>query len=245
MRLVSITSRVLALSVLFVGSAFGQIQKTVTLLKGDVSSSEGSKIADVQVAIFKGHEKVFQTKSNSEGKFSATLQPNATYRIVLSNSQFLYREDTLSIPTLEKFRETPYAATMRPLRSGERFSLTNMVFRPNSSLIEPEAAAQLEEIAKMTKLNPKLSLQITVYPDVVGKGKQASEQQNLVASRATAVMSFLRAKGVPEKAFVIERGSTVPTERRFSLEITETQKKKQVKKTVMVPQYIEVVSKVG
>lgn len=230
---------------LVAGGANAQIQKTVTLLKGEVVS-EGQKVAGCQVSIYKGTEKVFTTKSNSEGKFTATLPPNTTYRVAFTSGKHLFHEEMLVVPAMEKFAETKLHASLRPLRSGETFPLTAMVFAPKSSLIEGAAATQLEEIAKIAKSNPKLSLIIKVYPDATTKAGKDAAQQKLVASRASAVMSFLLSKGIQQKSFEIEQNSSAPPSGgKFSVEVTETKKKKKITKTVLVPQYIEVTTKIG
>lgn len=230
---------------LFTQSASAQLQKVVTLLKGEVENTEGKKLSDVSVSIFKGTEKINTTKTNSEGKFVATLQPDATYRVTFTNSNYLFMEQTLTIPKLEKFQETPLRVTMAPLRNGDAFTIAHMVFKPGSSMIESAASSRLEEIAKLAKQNPKLTLHITVYPDATIKSAKQSADEKLLSSRASAVTSLLMSKGLTEKNFVIEQVRTVPTGGKFAVEVVEKKKKKEVKKTVMVPQYIQVVAKVG
>jgi outer membrane protein OmpA-like peptidoglycan-associated protein len=236
---------VLACILFSAGTASAQLQKVVTLLKGEVTNVEGQPAADVSVGIYKGTEKIFTTKSNKDGKFTATLQPNTTYRVTFANNNYQFREQNLSVPVLDKYQETPMRVSLTPLKSGEAFALASIVFKPKSSVIESEGAQHLEDIITVVKQNPKLTLDITVYPDATIKSKKQTADETLLASRASAVQSFLMSRGLNEKQFAITKNTTTPTEGKFAMEVVEVKKKKETRKTVMVPQYIRVVGKVG
>lgn len=235
----------LAIVLFSAGSASAQLQKVITLLKGEVTNAEGQPAADVSVGIYKGTEKVFTTKSNKEGKFTATLQPNTTYRVTFANNNYQFREQPLVIPALEKYQETPMRVSLTALKSGEAFAISSLVFKPKSSTIEPDAARHLEDIITVVKQNPKLTLEITVYPDVTIKNKKQTADETILASRAVAVQSFLISRGLSDRQFEITQNKTTPSDGKFATEIVEVKKKKEIKKTVMVPQYIRVVGKVG
>ncbi|HET6511830.1 MAG TPA: carboxypeptidase regulatory-like domain-containing protein [Candidatus Kapabacteria bacterium] len=236
---------ILAIVLLTSNTASAQLQKVITLIKGEVTNADGQPAADVSVGIYKGTEKVFTTKSNKDGKFTATLQPNATYRVTFANSNYQFREQTLAIPALERYQETPLRVSLTPLKSGEAFAIASAVFKPKSSTIEADGAQRLEDIVTVVRQNPKLTLEITVYPDATIKNKKQVGEETLLAARAVAVRSFLMSRGMNENQFVITQNKTTPTDGKFAMEITEVKKKKQIKKTVMVPQYIRVVGKVG
>lgn len=247
LRLPGQIARLAVVASMFLASQAGaQLQKVVTLVKGEVINTAGEPASDVSVGIYKGTEKIFTTKSNKEGKFNATLQPNATYRVTFSNTNYQFAEQQLVVPALEKFQETPLRMSLKPLKSGEAFALSSLVFKPKSSTIETEGGNRLEDIVTMVKQNPKLSLEIAVYPDATIKNpkKQAAEE-TLVSSRASAVKSFLLARGLTEKQFNVTVMKTTPTDASFEAEIVEVKKKKEIKKTVKVPQYIRVTGKVG
>jgi 5-hydroxyisourate hydrolase-like protein (transthyretin family) len=154
------------LIVLFMtSSASAQLQKVITLVKGEVTNAEGQPATEVTVSIYKGTEKVFSTKSNKEGKFTATLQPNATYRVTFGNNNYQFREEKLVIPALEKYAETPLKVSLKSLKSGEAFALSSLIFKPKSSTIESEGATHLEDIittVKQTQSFRSISLSIQI-----------------------------------------------------------------------------------
>ena len=236
----------IALTLLFTGSANAQLQKVVTLVKGEVTNAEGQAASDVSVAIYKGTEKIFTTKSNKEGKFNATIAPNATYRVTFNNSNYQFAEQQLVVPAMDKFQETPLRMTLKTLKNGEPFLITTQIFKPKSSMIEAEGATRLEDIVTTVKQNPKLTLDITVYPDATIKNsKKQSADETLLASRASAVKSLLMSRGLAEKQFNVIQEKTTPSDAKFEVEIVEVKKKKETRKKVKVPQYIRVVGRVG
>lgn len=236
----------IALILCISGTASAQLQKVVTLVKGEVTNAEGQAASDVSVAIYKGTEKIFSTKSNKEGKFNATLAPNGTYRVTFNNSNYQFAEQQLVVPAMEKFQETPLRMTLKPLKHGEAFLITSQIFKPKSSMIETEGATRLEDIITTVKQNPKLSLDITVYPDATIKNsKKQSADETLLASRASAVKSLLLSRGLSERQFNVVMEKSAPSDAKFEMEIVEVKKKKETRKKVKVPQYIRVVSRVG
>src|SRR6266542_4074213 len=105
MTRISLRAAILTFTLAVPALSFAQ-QKVVTLLEGDAISMTGSKPSGVAISILRGIEKVNSTKTNSEGKFTAVLQPNATYRIQFQSNEFFYHEDTIVVPALEKYQKT-------------------------------------------------------------------------------------------------------------------------------------------
>jgi hypothetical protein len=130
------------------------------------------------------------------------------------------------------------------MRDGERLALNSPVFLPKSSLIEAPATADLEKVADLMRHNSKVSVAVTVYPDAPVKTKKDAAQLRLVNARAAAVRSFFLGKSIAANRINITTGTTVPPG-RFAMNAPETpskKKKKQPTKTVLVPQYVEIVT---
>ncbi|HWF44821.1 MAG TPA: hypothetical protein VG537_09280 [Candidatus Kapabacteria bacterium] len=227
--------------------AAAQISKSVGLLKGEITSDNGEHLSGIPVKILKGTENVNSTRSNSDGKFTAILQPNATYRIAIASNEYGYHEDTIVVPALSEYQEYPLHVVLTAMRDGERPALNSPVFLPKSSLIEAAATADLEKVADLMRHNSRISLAVTVYPDALVKSKKDAAQQRLVNARAAAMRSFFLGKSIAPNRINVTTGTTVPPG-RFATNITETsskKKKKQPTKTVLVPQYVEIVTHVA
>jgi outer membrane protein OmpA-like peptidoglycan-associated protein len=235
------------------------------MLKGDVVSSDGTPLAGISVTILKGTERVTTTKTSREGKFTMVLNPDATYRILVNESQYMYHEDTLVIPAITKYQEYAVHAVLTSLHDGENFSLADPVFLPQSATVQASATNRLDAIVDLLRHNMKLSVQVTVYPDAPitgtgptskGAGKDAV-QKGLVASRATAVRSYFLGKGVQASRFSVVSGTTVPPG-RFAIanvappaDAPSKKKKKSAPQKAaiqrgaapgLVPQYVEIVA---
>ena len=241
-----------ATSALFMTApAHSQLSKSVGLLKGDVVSNSGEHLTGLNVIILKGTERVTSTKSNTDGKFTAILQPNATYRVAINSNEYGYHEDTIVVPSLDHYQEFPLHVVLIALHDGQMLTLDKPVFLTKSSLIESPAIADLEKIADLMHHNNKVSVSITVYPDAPIKSKKDPAEQQLVGSRATAVRSFFLGKNIPANRITVLTGSTVPPGRfASSHSVAETpstssgkKKKKQSEaKPGLMPQYMEIVA---
>ena len=227
--------------------ASAQISKPVGLLKGDVTSSTGEYLTGVNVTIFKGTERVTSTKSNSDGKFTEVLQPNATYRIAISSDEYGYTEDTIAVPPLDLYQEFTMHIVLTAFHSGE-LSLGSPVFLPKSSIIEGVAMPDLEKVVEQMRHSPKMSLIVTVYPDAKIKSKKDAAQQRLANSRAAAIRSFFLGKNISANRVTVLTGSTIPPGRFAASETlsrTSTKKKKLATKSKLIPQYVEIAAHVG
>ncbi len=231
-----------------------QINKAVALIKGEIHSPDGGIVKDVVIQIYKGSEKVNNTKSTTEGKFQAVLQPNATYRFICSNPNYYYVEQELNIPALEKYQEIPMNISMRKLELGMPFPFKAPVFEPRSSSISNAVASDLDAISAQMKRNNKISLSVTVYPDEMPSGKKASIQTDLANSRKSRLSAYFLSKGITTSSMSINTSNNVPAgqfERVAIPEETKATKGKKKKKlpvaskTMRAPQTAELIMKVG
>ncbi len=173
-----------------------QMSKVVALVKGEVRSSSGSSVPDVQIQVYKGSEKVNSTKTTNEGKFQMVINPGADYKLICSNPKYYFTEQALSIPALEKYKEIPVTVTMRPLELGTPFPFSQPVFEPQSSTVSANVTADLDNIAAQLKRNSKLVLNVTVYPDMTPSGKNANAQNDLATARKNAIAGYFLSKGL-------------------------------------------------
>ncbi len=229
-----------------VPSARAQISKTVGLLKAQVTLNNGAPATGVNFTIFKGTEKLTSTKSNSEGKLTSILQPDAMYRIAVTSTGYMYHEDTLRVPALEQYQEFPLHIVLTPLADGQMFDLSQPVFRPKSRDIDPAAMADLDRIANELKHNSKLSVSVKVYPDAPVRSKKDAAQQKLVAGRETSIRSFFLGKSIAASRFSVESITSEIPPGRFptgasAAPVESKKKKKKVPaEPALFPQYVEI-----
>jgi hypothetical protein len=237
---------------LFALPGYAQMSKSVALLKGDVSLPDGTKLPGISVSIFKGTEKTSSTKTSPEGKFTTILQPNATYRIAVSNNGYMYHEENVRVPVLDAYQEMPVHIVLIPLRDGQPFDLPMPVFGPKSSTIDPQSVSVLDRIAEEMKHNAKLSVAVKVYPDAPVKSKKDADQQKLASARETAIRSYFLGKNINGSRFTVAAEPTVVPPGRFppspSAPPPAPPKKKKgaaAPPPGLIPQYIEITAHVA
>ncbi|MDP4200402.1 MAG: hypothetical protein Q8922_07030 [Bacteroidota bacterium] len=227
-----------------------QLSNVVALVKGEVTSTDGSHPGGVSLTFLKGTERVTTTKTKTDGKFSMVLTPGAMYRIVCNDPEYLYHEDTLVIPQLTAYKEFPVATVLTPLRNGQRFDLSSPLFLPKSTALEPRGAAEMEKIVEELKHNTKLSLAITVYPDKPVMSKKDAMQEKIAIARAANLRAWMLGKNIPSTRYEVTTVTTSVPAGRFDLgpgyATSDEPKGKKKKKAAapkapsLVPQFVEI-----
>lgn len=238
-------------------NASAQISRSVGLLKGEVTLADGTPLANVPIVVFRETERVTSTKSNPEGKVTAILQPNATYRIAVNSSGYMFQEDTIRVPPLSAYQEFPLHIVLTPLRDGQSFDLSIPVFEPRSRDVSAAAFPELDRIADELRHNQKLSVSVVVYPDAPVKSKKDAAQKSLAAAREMSMRSYFLGKNVPDSRFTVESVTTTVHEGRFPMPASSEapakvskssgRKKKSVAeaKPTLFPQYVEILAHVA
>ncbi len=239
-------------------AAHAQLSGSVGLLKGEVTLADGTPLANIPVVIFRETERVNTTRSNPQGKLTAILQPNATYRVVINMRGYMYHEDTLRVPALHAYRVFPLHIVLSPLRDGQMFGLPLPVFEPRSSKITPAAFPELDRITNEIQHTPKVSVSVVVYPDAVIKSKWDRKQKALVAAREASMRSYFLGKGISDSRFTVESVTTVLPAGRFPMPANmiphrrtrsrwrgrRWKKTKSPTKPMLFPQYVEIMAHV-
>jgi hypothetical protein len=201
-----IASFALVCSLLCAQSANAQIARqlanVVALLKGSVTSTDGSHPAGLPLTILKGTERVTTTKTKTDGTYTMVVNPNAMYRVIVNDPHYMYHEDTVNVPALTAYQEIPVSTNLTPLNDGQPFEIKVPVFLPKATAVDAKGAAELEKIVSEMKHNPKLSITATVYSDKPVSKKDAGQQQ-IATARAANLRSYFMSKGIPSSKYEI------------------------------------------
>jgi hypothetical protein len=231
-----------------------QLANVVALVKGTVTSADGSHPAGVPLALVKGTERVTTTKTKPDGSYSMIVNPNAMYRIIVSDPHYMYHEDTVNVPQLSAYEEIPVSTYVTPLTDGQQLPLNVPVFLPKATAIDPKGAVELDKIAVEMKHNAKLSLAVTVYSDKPVSKKDAGQQQ-IATARAANLRSYFMGKGIPSSKYEVTAVSDHVPAGKFDIAGYTTSdeasakggKKKKAAAPVkaLVPQFVEVTAHVA
>jgi hypothetical protein len=256
-----VVSSIIALFFAF-GAQVSFAQKVTALLKGEAVSSSGGAATDVTIIAYKGTELVNKTKLTPDGKFTIILQPGTQYKLTFAGGKYYYQEENISVPASDKFQTIPFKVTLKELELGTPYQFSNLIFEPKSGDISAAAATELEAIVAAMKRNPKLSITATVYPDEMPSGKKAAAQNELVANRKSALISFFISRNISASNVAVNISTNVRSGGTFERMVTQDvepvakAKKKKGKtppapapgiaaKKMMVPQNAEIIMQVS
>lgn len=178
-------------TVILAGSALAQLSKPIALIKGEVRSTEDqSTVSGLQVAVISGNERIATSKTNVDGKFTAIVPPGGTYRLSYTSQNYAFREDTIRVPAADKYQEVPVRVAVMPLRDNQDLTPRQPLFAKGSAKLDPVTSQRLEELAGLVRKNPRMKLEISVYPDIEIRSKKDAVQEKLLQERTNALRQF-------------------------------------------------------
>lgn len=134
----------------------------------------------------------FSDKSN--GEFLVCLPSGKDYALNVSKQGYLFYSDHFSCKDV-KDRKNAYRLdiALSPAKAGEKVILKNIFFETNSFELKSESNAELNKVIEFSKLNPKISIEVSGHTDNVGEIKS---NQTLSENRAKSVYDFMVKEGV-------------------------------------------------
>jgi outer membrane protein OmpA-like peptidoglycan-associated protein len=136
---------------------------------------------------------VIKATSNAEGKFEMKLSPETAYDLKCTKFGCFSRFDFISTKGL-KYSEDFYADfEVEPIVIDKPIVLENIYYDFDKWNIRPDAAIELDKLAKLLKDNPEIEIEMGSHTDVRG-----SDRYNMVLSdkRAYSAVQYLISKGI-------------------------------------------------
>jgi peptidoglycan-associated lipoprotein len=136
---------------------------------------------------------VITATSDSEGKFEMKLTPETAYDLKCTKFGCFSRFDFISTKGL-KYSEDFYADfEVEPIVINKPIVLENIYYDFDKWNIRPDAAVELDKLAKLLKDNPEIEIEMGSHTDVRG-----SDKYNMVLSdrRAYSAVQYLISKGI-------------------------------------------------
>jgi outer membrane protein OmpA-like peptidoglycan-associated protein len=110
---------------------------------------------------------------------------------------------------------------------GKVMRLDNLIFQTGSSKIETESYAELNNVAQMLQLNPKMVIQLEGHTDVVGNAKL---NMKLSEDRVTEVKEYLVSRGINKSRIKTKAyGGTMPLSRENTEEARKLNRRVEVR----------------
>lgn len=128
-----------------------------------------------------------------DGHFRFRMKPNAQYRLEVGRKGMLTQSRDVSTVGVSSSLTLHEDFQMLALDMERSFVLNNIYFDSESWNIRPDAAEELDKLARLINDNPELSFELGSHSD-----SRASDEYNLVLSdmRASSTVDYLIRHGV-------------------------------------------------
>jgi outer membrane protein OmpA-like peptidoglycan-associated protein len=170
---------------------------SVTILKGVVTNAETGAFvsATIRVVQTSRNEEVSQSETNSaSGRYLTTLPSGGQYAIFVEAEGFLFHSEHFDIPVEMGFQEVIKDIQLKPIKRGATIVLRNIFFDHDKATLRDESQAELQELIKVLRENPTLTIRINGHTDSNGDDAYNLDLSN---RRAKAVVTYLIDHGIP------------------------------------------------
>jgi outer membrane protein OmpA-like peptidoglycan-associated protein len=179
----------------------------VAFFKGDIDDvAHGNKkgfTVEVKDAVTK---KITEAVVDSTtGKYAVVVNNKAKNDLIITvkKKDYAFSSTLISKDSIKGSKPVKINMQVDSIKVGHAYTLNNIYFNTNSSVLEPRSIIVLDEFAEFLKVNPTIKIEINGHTDNVG-----NEQANLTLStdRALSVRTQLIEKGVEEKRILNSKG---------------------------------------
>jgi outer membrane protein OmpA-like peptidoglycan-associated protein/Tol biopolymer transport system component len=173
--------------------------KEVSILKGQLTGENGDPITDATLEIaYALSDQVTKVNVNGDdGKYAAVVKIDTKQDVMVTVKKEGYAFDSKLIKkdAFEKgeIQLTNIDLTVKELKVGDSYTINDILYATNSSVLTDESKFILKSFARFLKENPKIQLLIQGHTDDIGDDKQ---NMTLSENRAKGVRDYLISLGI-------------------------------------------------
>jgi outer membrane protein OmpA-like peptidoglycan-associated protein/tetratricopeptide (TPR) repeat protein len=147
----------------------------------------------VELTDLSTQEILSKVQTDETGSYLITLPVGKDYAFNVNRRGYLFFSD--NFPLSQKAPDSTYNIDipLQPIEANATIVLKNIFFDVNKFEIRPESTPELDNIVRLLKDNPTLTISINGHTDNVGK---AADNLKLSNERAAAVVKYLVTKGI-------------------------------------------------
>ena len=154
--------------------------------------------------------------NSATGKFLLSLNAGRNYGISVQADGYLFHSENFDIPKQSSFSMVNKEIKLKNIKIGSKIALRNVFFDIGKSTIKAASNTELDRLVKLLKDVPGLKIELSGHTDNTGS---ESLNKKLSQDRATAVVNYLKAKGVvAERLSAKGYGSSQPIANNASSE---------------------------
>lgn len=192
-------------------NANAQFTSTVVSLTGSVLDQGSKKPTSTQIEVYdKDGDKFTKAKSNSkDGYYFITgLKPGETYSVRVVDIKYLKNSFDFTVPNTDKYSEYSQDILVVPSRINTDIPLSVIPFEINKSNLRPGAENFLNEYAQILLENPKVKVNLEVFPD---NNLDKSKNRIITNGRAEALKNYFEKSGIESSRITIKNYDSTDT----------------------------------
>ena len=189
-----------------------QIIKTMrlTVVKGKITDYDGNCLDGKITVTDNSTSKIMQQINvNAEDcGYTVMLESGKNYGFTATSDGYFFHSENFDIPKTSDYQEIEKNIKLLPMDPGSKVVLNNVFFDTGKSDLRPESFGELDGLAQIFKLYPKIVIEVSGHTD-----NQGNRQYNiqLSQSRADAVRDYIISQGVePERIVAKGYGPDMP-----------------------------------
>lgn len=177
----------------------------MTIVKGVVTDWDSTKFLKAKIEITdNATNEVIETITTdpTTGAYTVMLPSGKNYAMTVSSEGYMFHSENFNIPSTTKYQEITKNIRLLSMDPGSKVVLNNVFFDTGKATLRPESYGELNRLAEVFKLYPKLVIEISGHTD--NQGSKATNNK-LSLNRAKAVVDYMISIGV-EKSHLIAKG---------------------------------------
>ena len=177
------------------------VEKERIDVKGKVKDKD-SVVSNAQLDIFSNIEATKTQKTDNNGDFQFTVNPDGEYKMMVNKKGYLPSMVDINLQNINENGDLDLSIEMDTLKIDKVFRM-NIYYEFDKSDIKPSSEIELDRFISFMRINPTVSIEISAHTD-----EQGSDQYNLGLSkeRARRVMNYLLMEGKIDKQMIISNG---------------------------------------
>lgn len=171
-------------------------KKSLTVFKGITIDAISRKAVEAQIEITDNSSgKIIETftTNSATGKFLLSLNSGKNYGIAVKADGYLFHSENFDIPDGSAYNMVNKTIELKNIAVGSKIALRNIFFDVGKATLRSESNAELDRLVKLMKDVPALKIEISGHTDNTGS---ASLNEKLSQNRASAVVTYLKGKGI-------------------------------------------------
>ena len=128
------------------------------------------------------------------GEFMVVVPSGHDYAMTIRAAGYLLHSENISVPADGGVMNLDMDITLQPIETGHQEVMRNIFFERDQATLSPTSLAEMGQVLRMLRDNPKLRLEIGGFTDSDGTEAHNTE---LSDARAKAVVDHLVENGIP------------------------------------------------